>query len=351
MWRKEIGYGYRMKSRSLKVRMRNLRFTFFYIVMNVWILSLLCQIKDSEDLLSMSYPAEGITNTAFSKWKNTEGSRKAETAAVWKFCGNLTLFAEATGHRQTVCCYQMQGQPEAVFGKALTAGRYFTEEEKDVCLLDVETVRNLFGSEDVLGLEVKWSGKILKVAGILNENAPVCVIPAEKETVFEGIVLRRKDAGESSKQAVSLTEAALGRAESRILDGKLYFVTACILYGVMTAEAFILMGILTRRRAAGKRRKAWGLCFFCVGIGIAVLFIGIKAADFGSDYLPAYWSDFDFFGRLFEEKTGQIRQFLGHQEFACWQKMARVWRQAIGLEIVSGGLLAIVFVQAYSASP
>ena len=46
MWRKENGYGYRMKSRSLKVRMRNLRFTFFYIVMNVWILSLLFKVEE-----------------------------------------------------------------------------------------------------------------------------------------------------------------------------------------------------------------------------------------------------------------------------------------------------------------
>lgn len=337
MWRKETGFGYRMKNRRWKDKIMILAAVFCYAAINVWILSLLHQLKDSENMLALSYPAGGITSTDFSKWKKTEGSRKAETAAVWKSCGNLTLLSEDAGHQETVRCYEMQGQPEAVFGKCLIAGRYFADEEDDVCLLDAETVRSLFGSEDVLGLEVKCRDKTRKIIGILDGDGPVCVVPAEKGTAFEGIVLRRKDAGESSKLTVSLTEAVFGKAEGQITDGKLYYGTACILYGMMAARAFVTIGIMAGcRTGSGRekmRRRMW-LCFFCVGIGIAVLYLGIKAASLGSDYLPSYWSDFDFFSGLFEEKTGQIRQFLAHQEFPCWQKMARVWRQAIGLEIV-----------------
>lgn len=336
-----------MKSRDLKVKIRILALVLSYMMVHIWILLLLHQLKASEDLLALSYPAEELTDTAFLRWKKTDGGRKVEKAAVWKSCGKLSLYAESVGHQERVCCYQMLGQPEAVFGKTLAAGRYFTKEEENVCLLDMETIRALFGSEDVLGLEVKLNGKTLQIIGILNESAPVCVIPAEEGTTFEGIVLRRQDAGESSRLAVSLTEAVFGEAEGQIIDGKLYYVTACVLYGIMTAAFFIIIGIMAGR--GGKRRnirKVWkperGICFLCIGIGAAVLYIGIKRADPGSDYLPPYWSDFDFFGRLFEEKTWQIQQLLAHQEFPCWQRMAHSWRQVIGLEI-AGAILQVIF--------
>lgn len=43
----------------------------------------------------------------------------------------------------------------AVFGKELICGRYFIKNGDYVCLLDRDTARKLFGSENVLGMEVR----------------------------------------------------------------------------------------------------------------------------------------------------------------------------------------------------
>lgn len=328
-----------MNSRGLRGKIPAAALVLFYIVINIWILCLLHQLKDYEDLLSLSYPAGGITDTGFAEWKKTDGGKRAETAAVWKSCGKSTISSESTGHQETVCCYQMQGQPEAVFGKTLAAGRYFIKEEEGICLLDRETVRSLFGSEDVLGLEVKLNEKTLQLAGILNENSPICIIPAEKGTAFDGIAVHRKDAGESVKLAVSLMEAVLGGAHGQVIDGKLYYITACMLYAVMTAAILLAAGkaagSIAGNNKRGSRRSGRYVFYLFIGMAAAALAAGIKAADPGSDYLPPYWSDFDFFGRLFEEKAGQIQQLLAHQEFSSWQRMAELWRQAVQLEILS----------------
>ena len=54
---------------------------------------------------------------------------------VWKACRDFKVLSEDTGHDQKVSCYQIKGQPAAVFGKELADGRYFTEGEKNVFTL------------------------------------------------------------------------------------------------------------------------------------------------------------------------------------------------------------------------
>ena len=62
-----------------------------------------------------------------------------------------------------------------------------------------------------------------------------------------------------------------------------------------------------------KERRLAGAAVLAAGVLIlAVIVVQIPA---GSDYLPTYWSDFDFFGELHEEKAGQIESLKAHQEF------------------------------------
>lgn len=326
-----------MKRKCRKDRLLMLALFFVWTALQLRIWNLMTELADYEDFLSLSYPAGGITAPAFGKWEKSEESKAAKTAAVWKPLGDLAVLAESTGRQETLACYQMKGQPEAVFGKGLSSGRYFTEGEQDVCLLDVETVQKLFGSEDVLGLAVKVEGRRFHIAGILDENGPVCVIPAEEGAVFDGITIRRKESDQSVKMAVSCTEAVLGGTNGQVVDGKLYRVTAGTLYAGTSAGMVLAVGTAGRER---RKKKEGGSSFLerrivpaCLLAGTLMLLAGIWAVNPGSDYLPPYWSDFEFFEKLLEEKTGQIRQFLAHQEFASWQRLARSWREAMALEI------------------
>lgn len=299
-----------------------------YVVLNIWILCGLNGLKDYENLLSLQYPTGNIEETAFRQWRENEGSRTASEAAAWRDGGERSVSSETTGRMQKVTCYQVKGEPGTIFGKELVRGRYFTEGEEKCCLLDRDTAWELFGSEHVEGLEVRLEGEgdgdgeeklALTVTGILKEGKPVLVLPAKEGTSYDAVTVRKKESGYSSSLEAAGLEAVIGGTDGQRIDGKLYFVTACLLYAVITACLFLV--------AAGKIRGYAGL--FCIGGGVLVLILGAHFAAPGSDYLPAYWSDFDFFVRLFQEKSAQIQEFAAYQEFAAWERMLLIWQQTL----------------------
>ena len=73
-----------------------------------------------------------------------------------------------------------------------------------------------------------------------------------------------------------------------------------------------------------------------------IMIAGVNAANPGSDYLPTYWSDFEFFSRLFKDKAEQIQSLAVHQEFFVWQKMFGLWRRVILAEVLAGVLILLV---------
>lgn len=350
----ETGIGERMKIRWKKIRIPVLLLVF--IMVNVWTINGFLQLKEQADMISLSYPAGAVTETTYDQWKKSEDSEIFSEGAVWKACGDFKALSEDTGHDQKVSCYQIKGQPATIFGKELAAGRYFTEGERNVCLLDQDTVRQLFGSDNVLGLEVRMDEKTWQIVGVLKGDASICVIPSEEEQAFDGIVIRKKEPEQSTNQAVSMIEAFLGNTDGQQIDGQLYYVLACLLYFIILALSLAIMGFAAAkiiRRKTKKRvqpQKEFRIaeigrqCVlpFCLAAAVMILIAGVNAANPGSDYLPTYWSDFEFFNRLFEDKAEQIRSLAIHQEFFVWQKMLVLWRRILWAEIVAGVLMLLL---------
>ncbi len=350
----ETGIGERMKIRWQKIRIPVLLLVF--IMVNVWMINGFLQLKEQADMISLSYPAGAVTETTYDQWKKSEDSEIFSEGAVWKACGDFKALSEDTGHDQKVSCYQIKGQPAAIFGKELAAGRYFTEGERNVCLLDQDTVRQLFGSDNVLGLEVRMDEKAWQIVGVLKGDASVCVIPSEEEQAFDGIVIRKKEPEQSTNQAVSMIEAFLGNTDGQQIDGQLYYVLSCLLYFIILAVSLTIMGFTAAKKIRRKTKKRvqsqkesriteiGRQCVlpFCLAAAVMILIAGVNAANPGSDYLPTYWSDFEFFSRLFEDKAEQIRSLAIHQEFFVWQKMLVLWRRILWAEIVAGVLMMLL---------
>ena len=221
-------------------------------------------------------------------------------------------------------------------------------------MIDRDTAWLLFGSDHAEGLKIMLEGETgtetetFQVAGILEENIPLMILPAGKNTCYDAVTVRKKDTGRSSNLMASGMEAAMGAADGQRIDGKLYVVTACLLYGLMNALILLLFarragkacqdtclaGIFSQRISSwytagfirvGKRLT----CLICITGAVLAVLLGAWLADPGSDYLPAYWSDFEFFGSLFKEKASQIRSLAAHQEFSAWQNLFQVWQRTI----------------------
>ncbi len=342
----------KQKRKALTAALRILLPGLLFVLLNLWLLYGLGELKEYEDLLSLSYSPGAVTETAFTQWRENEGENSAGEAAAWKACGEGNVLSETTGRSQNVSCYKVKGQPGAIFGRALIRGRYFTEGETGVCMIDRDTAWLLFGSDHAEGLKIMLEGETgtetFQVAGILEGNIPLMILPAGKNTCYDAVTVRKKDTGRSSNLIASGMEAAMGAADGQRIDGKLYVVTACLLYGLTNALILLLFarragracqdtclaGIFPQKISAwysagfarvGKRL----LCLICITGAVLAVLLGAWLADPGSDYLPAYWSDFEFFGSLFKEKASQIRSLAAHQEFSAWQNLFQVWQRTI----------------------
>lgn len=298
-----------------------------FLLLHGFILNRLCRLGEYTGLISMSYPLGAVKEENLEKWKKGEDSRLFSDMVLWKNAGETMVLAESTGKKQKTDCWQMKGQPKAVFGKELTEGSYFTEGERDVCLLDQEAARQLFGSEHVIGMKVQADGQTRRIAGILKGNTSVCILPAKKGTDFDGLAVRKKNPKMSSNLAVSLLETVFGSTDGQKIDGRLYYMTAWLFYTIIFAFGCFLAGVLTGKGEKKRKRQSISVLYMVFAAGILIL--GMKMAAPGSDYLPTYWADFEFFTGLFQEKALQIQRLLVHQEFVSWYRMLQDWQQAI----------------------
>ncbi len=364
-----------------------------FISANIFAASRLLFLKDYADLIALCYPEGTLPASAWEQFEQNDVDEEEKQkelfsqAGIWKSLREITVSEEQTGRKQKVSCYQIRGQTAAVLGKELVCGRYFVENEDHVCLLDRDTVRKLFGSEDVLGMEVRINGAGWQIMGVLDGDRAICVIPSGKpgrepvsegavsggdsggnggngggsaagENVrlggsggglaaggnsgsggaamtgnagggFDGAAVRKKEIGQSSNLTFSRIEALFGSSGGQRMDGQLYYVTACFIYFGILGLIFMIAGIALGRR----RRQKW---MTAAGMAAAVgfLWLGIRYAAPGSDYLPTYWSDFEFFSRIFQEKARQIGELALHQEFSVWQNIFRAWQQVIGAGIL-----------------
>ena len=143
--------------------------------------------------MGLAFGKEEITEDVLTMIvRGNEADKIFSEAVLWRSEGKVPVCIENTGREQMVSLYQMKGQPGAVFGRGLCAGRYFIEGETSVCLLDRETVRALFGSDNVLGMKIKWENTEYEIAGILAGNQPLCIVPSEEGTLLTVLLRKRR---------------------------------------------------------------------------------------------------------------------------------------------------------------
>lgn len=340
---------------------------------NMYALKSLSLLKQYADRIFICYPKDGVSASALERLQENDIGQSFSAAALWKSAEEVTVSEENTGRMQKARLYQIKGQPAAVFGNDCADGRYFTEEEQKACMLDQCLARELFGSDKIVGMEVRANGKSYQVTGILKGNLSVCIVPAEENAGFDGAAVRKKKAAQSSALAVSLTEAVLGSTDGQIVDGKLYFMTAVLFYTLALAFMLLAAGFITARAAAARiiaariananiaavriaaagRGKFLSGCVLgvCIAASVGVIISGVRIAAPGADYLPTYWSDLDFFGRIFREKAAQIQSLSAHQEFFAWQEMFHAWVQAAGAGIFAGMAAGVLYTAVHRSCP
>lgn len=314
------------------------------ILADLWLLSRTQASGNHSGYLSVRYGEGQILEDSFDQLVDSEEAKKLASAAVWKDNGREEISAEQTGRKEKADCYSMKGQPEAVFGKTLRSGRYFLSSETGVCLLDEKTAIALFGVKDATGNEVKTGGKTYRITGILSGEDAVCIIPAEKGSTFDGVTVRRKLDNKSVQSVVSILEVYMGGSHGEVIDGQFYSATAKIVFAVNLAMLCALL-CTAASVVAGKTTKPAVLSRSLSGAGwimaLLIIILGIAFSGLGRDYLPTYWSDFEFYSNLWKTKTEAVRMLATFQQFWPEQQMYNSWRQVMGAGAALVGIAAL----------
>lgn len=304
----------------------------------------------------MRYQEGAILEDAFDALMESDSKNEFSMAAVWKSAGKAEAVAENTGRNQRLDCYSIKGQPEAVFGATLRCGRYFLQGEESACLLDQEAAQKLFGTEDAVGNTIELNLKKYNIVGILSGNRQICVVLSDGESTFDGIAVRRNSAEQSVQNSIYTLEMFFGSAEA-VMDGQFYASSSHVLFALNLAITWFVIYMACCRKSAHKllaligeghreKTKADNLIWeqiksviasmltkrtiMIVGVvtAIFILIMGIRFSGLGKDYLPTYWSDFEFYGKLIRAKADAIQQLSRHQEFWHEQQIWKNWLQA-----------------------
>ena len=156
----------------------------------------------------------------------------------------------------------------------------------------------------MIGLPVKAEGKRFYVRGIFEEEEPRLFLQAQAESKEPLSNMQLTFTGPGAGERAGQYPSSAGFPEGRILDLTLF---AWALGMILRLPAIILaIGILGRVTRHGKRLFRYPLLlavYFLIAFGIlAVLWFCMDLPEFPSEFVPTMWSDFEFWGNLFQEQ-------------------------------------------------
>ncbi|KJJ68073.1 hypothetical protein [Clostridium sp. FS41] len=186
----------------------------------------------------------------------------------------------------------------------LADGAYPARSDASGCAVSTGLAFSLWGSTNVIGVPVKAEGKQFYVRGIFEEEEPRLFLQAqvESEEPLSNMQLTFTGPGAGERAGQYLSSA--GFPMGRILDLTLF---AWVLGMILRFPAIILaFGILGRVIRHGKRRYRYPLLlaiYLLMAFGIlAGLWVCMDLPEFPSEFIPAMWSDFEFWENLFKEQ-------------------------------------------------
>lgn len=183
-------------------------------------------------------------------------------------------------------------------------GSFPAQSDQSGCAVSSGLAFSLWGSTEVLGLPIKIEGNVFYVRGVFKEEEPRLFrqVQAESKEPLSNMQLTFTGPGAGERAGQYLSSA--GFPEGRILDLTLF---AWVLGMILRLPAIILaIGILGRVTRHGKRLFRYPLLlavYFLIAFGIlAVLWFCMDLPEFPSEFVPTMWSDFEFWGNLFQEQ-------------------------------------------------
>lgn len=297
------------------------------ILADLWFLGRMAVLENYTGYISVSYQKGQVGEDALDNYMKRDSMKGVSLAAAWKYADKTESISVSTGRSQKTDCYYVKGLPEAMFGNTLLSGRYFLNGEQEVCIISRRLSRELFGTQQAAGNALEVGEQIYKVTGIIEGETTLCVLPAEKGSTFDGVALKRKSEAQSVQQILSSLDVQIGSPRESVIDGQFYAAAAKIAY-MLNLAVFLLfiyytagIKLLETKLHMQKKEKRRVIACLVWIVFLGIVIFGITGSGLGRDYLPTYWSDFEFYSKLWKEKAEALRAFSAYQEFVPQQQL------------------------------
>lgn len=188
-------------------------------------------------------------------------------------------------------------------------GGYPGDEDVFGCSISISLAWKLFGSDDIVGQQLKWNDRTLTVRGVFSERADVLLVTVELENSFTAAELGGALEEDRRTQAQTLVQqAGLPAPDSMIYGQSMYTLALWFCYLPMVlASVFCIKGCRHRIHAlppAHRQILWWG-----VGMGTA-LCLPFLLSLLPVWMIPARWSDFSFWPTLLQTGGQCIDEWL-----------------------------------------
>lgn len=184
---------------------------------------------------------------------------------------------------------------------------FLFEDDKQGCLIDEDTAYKLFGSKNAIGRELQFSDRTLVVRGIHKETKANLILQLldDEEVKLDGISL------DGSK--FTLTEMKDFKMQSGLqelpIKGGIYYTVSKMMSMIIPIIILILLLSKVGINLLKERRKpVLFIIYLAVAFAIIIIFFKITniKIQIPLDMIPNKWSDFDFWGELWDEFTKKI---------------------------------------------
>lgn len=267
----------------------------------LWLLVLLFYMEGAKLYLALE-PLYGIPVFFTDTWPDgqevtriLETEKEKELPADLCFYhdgGLVTLHEEGYGRQAQAAAAGIQGAAFLYDRRA----NGFAENDRNGCMIDEQTARELFGTTEAVGRNVAWGEESFQIREILPLKERIFLYhPKEKDAEYTRIFVGQKE-GESVRNTVSQVLMSYG-LDGMIVEGE-------------SLKLISLLGMLLVPLAL------FVFLFSYLGKGSRVLLAVLLAVliwrtvRIPLDWLPGRWSDFSFYPQRIGEETEKLRLYL-----------------------------------------
>lgn len=112
--------------------------------------------------------------------REKNGSKGILKMAGWRIENQRVIFAVGIGRRQMAQIICVYGSMDLVEPADILSGRYGMAAEEGYCVLSESLARQLFGGVDVAGQWIEADQKKMTVAGVIETEGDILMMPAEE---------------------------------------------------------------------------------------------------------------------------------------------------------------------------